>query len=64
MIGLTRITLAALAAGGLVSCTQQGSTQEIEFRVPVQVREVETGTVEDQIVATGTLRAGHLDRFA
>ena len=30
---------------------------EIEFRVPVFVRVVGTDTVEDRIVATGTLRA-------
>jgi RND family efflux transporter MFP subunit len=43
----------ALAAG----CTPPPPEQEVEFRVPVFVREVGTGTVEDRVVATGTLRA-------
>ncbi len=41
----------------LAACSPRGDTEEVEFRVPVTVREVETGTVEDLIVATGTLRA-------
>lgn len=39
------------------SCSSPEPAQEIEFRVPVSVREVATGTVEDRIVTTGTLRA-------
>ena len=45
--------VAALAAG----CTPPQDDRAIEFRVPVFVREVATGSVEDRIVATGTLRA-------
>jgi RND family efflux transporter MFP subunit len=45
------VVLAALA------CAPPPDTQEVEFRVPVTVREVETGDVEDRVVATGTLRA-------
>ena len=45
------------AAAWLVGCTPPPQDQEIEFRVPVFVREVGIGTVEDRIVATGTLRA-------
>lgn len=41
----------------LVACSGAPPEQEIEFRVPVFVREVETGTVEDRVVATGSLRA-------
>jgi membrane fusion protein (multidrug efflux system) len=44
------------AAAMLVGCTPPPPDQEIEFRVPVFVREVGMGTVEDRIVATGTLR--------
>jgi len=41
----------------LAGCSGEPPDQKIEFRVPVFVREVETGTVEDRVVATGTLRA-------
>ncbi len=40
----------------LAGCNQGGDNQEVEFRVPVSVKEVETGTVEDLIIATGSLR--------
>ena len=56
----TRIGPAALvllALPWVAGCPSPGSQQEIEFRVPVFAREVETGTVEDRIVGTGTLRA-------
>lgn len=49
---------AVLAAAGLAAaCTPPPPDQQVEFRVPVFVREVETGAVEDRIVATGSLRA-------
>jgi RND family efflux transporter MFP subunit len=38
------------------ACAPAPDTQEVEFRVPVTVREVESGDVEDRVVATGTLR--------
>ena len=41
----------------LTGCGGGGQGNEVEFRVPVSVREVGTDTVEDRIVATGTLRA-------
>lgn len=41
----------------LAGCGPSSDSQEVEFRVPVFVREAGTGTVEDRIVATGTLRA-------
>jgi RND family efflux transporter MFP subunit len=46
-----------LGATGLVGCTPPADDSSVEFRVPVHVRAVENGTVEDRIVATGTLRA-------
>ena len=51
--------LAALAAvlGFASACGGGPPREEVEFRVPVTVRDVGTGTVEDRIVATGTLRA-------
>jgi RND family efflux transporter MFP subunit len=48
---------AALLALLAAACSPQGDDQPVEFRVPVTVREVATGTVEDQVVATGSLRA-------
>lgn len=50
---IAAVLLAALAAG----CTPDDRGPDVEFRVPVTVRDVETGTVEDRIVATGGLRA-------
>ncbi len=41
----------------LAACNPEGETDEVEFRVPVSVRQVERDTVEDLVVATGTLRA-------
>lgn len=41
----------------LVACDPGGGPEEVEFRVPVSAGEVSTGTVEDLIVTTGTLRA-------
>ena len=41
----------------LAGCGAQGEEQKVEFRVPVFVEPVGTGTVEDRIVATGSLRA-------
>jgi RND family efflux transporter MFP subunit len=41
----------------LTGCNPQDQQERVEFRVPVFVREVGIGEVEDRIVATGTLRA-------
>jgi membrane fusion protein (multidrug efflux system) len=41
----------------LAGCTPPESGQQVEFKAPVFVRDVGTGTVEDRIVATGSLRA-------
>ena len=50
--------VAALASIALlVGCTPPSSTNKVEVRVPVTVREVSTATVEDRVVVTGTLRA-------
>jgi membrane fusion protein (multidrug efflux system) len=53
----TGLALLALAAAATAGCAPPTADQEIEFRVPVFVREVGTGEVEDRVVATGTLRA-------
>ena len=41
----------------LSGCGAGTSDTEVEFRIPVEVDEVTTDTVEDRIVTTGTLRA-------
>ena len=50
-------TIPGVLALPFVGCGPASNNQEVEFRVPVFVRESGTGTVEDRIVATGTLRA-------
>lgn len=54
-----RPALAAVlsAVSLLTACDPGVDEQSVEFRVPVSVEEVGTATVEDQITATGTLRA-------
>jgi RND family efflux transporter MFP subunit len=49
------VVLATLSLGG---CGAGDRAERVEARVPVQVRDVGTGDVEDTIVATGTLRSG------
>jgi len=39
-----------------IACGPGVNTQDVEFRVPVTVQDVALGTVEDRIVATGSLR--------
>jgi RND family efflux transporter MFP subunit len=51
------IGLLAACATLTAGCAPQNTPPQIEFRVPVFAREVGTGDVEDNIVATGTLRA-------
>ena len=46
------ICLAALLAG----CTQQVEPVNVEYRIPVEVEQVEIDNVESVVVATGTLR--------
>jgi multidrug efflux system membrane fusion protein len=41
----------------VAGCSSPDPAQQVEFRVPVSVREVGRGAVEDRIVTTGTLRA-------
>ena len=49
----TTLTVLALPVG----CIQEDDADEVEFRVPVSVKVVELDSVEDRIIATGTLRA-------
>jgi membrane fusion protein (multidrug efflux system) len=46
----------------LVGCNRNTSVEEVDFLVPVSVSEVGTADVEDQIVATGSLRASEMIR--
>jgi RND family efflux transporter MFP subunit len=50
---LAVLALALLATG---ACADRAGNEEVEFRVPVTVREVTNGSFEDTVVATGTLR--------
>ncbi len=53
-----RLRLApALALLAYVGCATEVPQEKVEFRVPVSVREVGTGVVEDRIESSGTLRA-------
>jgi membrane fusion protein (multidrug efflux system) len=52
--------VAALIALPLMGCDPRGEREQVDFLVPVSVQEVSLGTVEDRIVATGTLRASEL----
>ncbi|MDH3628649.1 MAG: efflux RND transporter periplasmic adaptor subunit [Acidobacteriota bacterium] len=51
---LSWVLVFTLAAS--VGCVNRAPEETIEFRVPVTARAVETGDVEDRIVATGSLR--------
>jgi len=46
-----------LAAVAAIGCTGGGDDEDVVTAVPVQVRDVETGDVEDVVVATGNLRS-------
>ena len=49
--------IAVLFACGLTACGGGPASDEVEFLVPVTVEDVARDTVEDSLVATGTLRA-------
>ena len=44
----------------LGGCDRGVHSDKVEFRVPVSVKKVGTGSVEDRIIATGTLRAAEV----
>ena len=48
--------IAASALVLLAACGPPNTGPEVEFRIPVEAAEVATGTVEDLVQATGTLR--------
>lgn len=51
---LTALVLSPLVLPG---CGPEAPPQEVDFRLPVEVRRADVDAVEDRIVATGTLRA-------
>jgi RND family efflux transporter MFP subunit len=55
---MTPLGMAILGIAVLLTtaCGPGVDTQDVEFRVPVTVQDVALGTVEDRIVATGSLR--------
>lgn len=56
-------TVALLSLTSLASCAPPAAAPEVEFRIPVEVAEVVAATVEDRVVATGTLRAREIVRL-
>ena len=51
-----RLLAAAATCAAIAGCQAAGTTDTVDFLVPVSATEVATGNVEDLIVATGTLR--------
>ena len=47
----------------LAACAPPTGVPEVEFRMPVEAEEIVTATVEDLVVATGTLRAREIVRL-
>ncbi len=56
----SRCGLVAFALVSLVACAPPSGIEDVEFRIPVEAAEVVTGTVEELVVATGTLRTREL----
>ena len=53
----------AAAVLALAACAPPTGVPEVEFRMPVEAEEIVTATVEDLVVATGTLRAREIVRL-
>jgi len=47
----------ALVVLALAGCASNDTGKQIEFHVPVSVRTIDTGSVEDRVIVTGTVRA-------
>ena len=58
-----RLGLFAVAALPLAACGPAQTDVDVEFRIPVEAVAVATGTVEDLVVATGTLRTREIVRL-
>ena len=59
----SRSLLAASVVAALGACSPPAANTDIEFRIPVEVVEVAAGTVENLVIATGTLRAPEIVRL-
>jgi membrane fusion protein (multidrug efflux system) len=51
-----KVAILCVAVVATFGCGPGVNTQDVEFRIPVTVQDVVLGTVEDRIVATGSLR--------
>lgn len=60
--GLAALLLLGLL-GAVAACAPPGNVGDVEFRIPVEAAEVVAGTVEERVVATGTLRAREIVRL-
>ncbi len=58
--GVPRLAVVIVALVLVGGCMSDRGADEVEFRVPVSLDEVEVATVEDRIVATGTLRSAEV----
>lgn len=58
--GAPRLVAVVVTLGLAGGCMSDRGSDEVEFRVPVSVAEVEVAPVEDRIVATGTLRSAEV----
>jgi len=55
-----RLATAVAAMLAVAGCMSDSGSDEVEFRVPVSAEDVEVASVEDRIVATGTLRSAEV----
>ncbi|MCY4657411.1 MAG: efflux RND transporter periplasmic adaptor subunit [Gammaproteobacteria bacterium] len=60
VVGLIRYLACLATIGLLVSCSQPTPSINVEFRIPVEVAEINKGTVESLITATGILRTAEV----
>ncbi len=58
-----RAPLAALVVAALAACSQPAADVDVEFRIPVEAAAVTAQTVEELVIATGTLRAAEIVRL-
>lgn len=58
-----KLGLGAIAAMLLAACGPAQTDVDVEFRIPVEAVAVATGTVEDLVLATGTLRTREIVRL-
>jgi len=57
LVSVRLLALALLVVPVLSGCNTGDTGDRIEFHVPVSVRAIGTGTVEDRVIVTGTVRA-------